>query len=54
MQTTETRATTPENHPEDLFVILTDAPDNYILRQTFEPETEQETQQQGPSPRNPN
>ena len=47
--TTNTQTTTPGNPTEDLYDSLMDAPDNYILRQTFEPEIEQETQNQHPN-----
>ena len=47
--TTETQTTTPDKPTEDLYDLLIDAPDNYILRQTLEPETKQETQNQHPN-----
>ena len=47
--TTNTQTTTPDNPTEDLYDLLMDAPDNYLLRQTFEPEVELETQNQHPT-----
>ena len=47
--TTNTQTTTPDNPTEDLYDLLMDAPDNYTLRQTFEPEFELETQNQHPT-----
>ena len=44
--TTKPQPPTPDTTTEDLYEIYQDAPDNYILRQVFEPEKEQETQQQ--------
>ena len=51
--TTDTQTTTPDNHTEDLNDLLIEAPDNYILRQTFEPETAQETQNEYPNTSRP-
>ena len=47
--TTNTSTTTPDNPIEDLYDLPLNAPDNYILRQTFEPEYEQETRNQHPT-----
>ena len=47
--TTDIQTTTPDNLTEDIYDLLKDAPDNYILRQTFEPEIEQEIQNQHPN-----
>ena len=44
--TTKSQPPTPDTHPEDLYEIYKDAPINYILRQAFEPEIEQEAQNQ--------
>ena len=45
----DSQTATPDNPTEDLNDLLIGAPDNYILRQIFEPETEQETQNQHPN-----
>ena len=44
--TTKPQPPTTDTTSEDLYEKYQDAPDNYILRQVFEPEIEQETQQQ--------
>ena len=42
--------TTPQDYlQEDLYDLLKDAPDNYLLRSMFEPETQTETQNQQPT-----
>ena len=51
--TTDTSTTTPDTQTEDLYDLLKDAPDNYILRQIFEPATETETQNQHPNTSQP-
>ena len=44
--TTKPQPPTSDTTSEDLYETYQDAPDNYILRQVFEPEIEQETHQQ--------
>ena len=51
--TTDTSTTNPDTQTEDLYDLLKDAPDNYILRQIFEPATETETQNQHPNTSQP-
>ena len=51
--TTHTSTTTPDTQTEDLYDLLKDAPDNYILRQIFEAATETETQNQHPNTSQP-
>ena len=44
---------TPDTHSEDLYELYKNAPDNYMLRQTVEPDITPETQDQHtPSLRN--
>ena len=47
--TVNTQTTPPDHLQEDLYDLLKDAPDNYLLRSMFEPETETETQYQQPT-----
>ena len=47
--TVNTQTTQPDHLQEDLYDLLKDAPDNYLLRSMFEPETETETQDQQPT-----
>ena len=51
--TTKTQPPTPDTTSEDVYELYQDAPDNYILRQVFEPENEQETHQQDSIPTTP-
>ena len=44
-----TQTTPPDHLQQDLYDLLKDAPDNYLLRPMFEPETEPETQNQQPT-----
>ena len=46
---TKPQPPTPDTNSEDLYELYKDTPDIYHLRQTFEPETEQETQNQHPT-----
>ena len=47
--TVNTQTTPPDQLQEDLYDLLKDAPDNYLLRSMFEPETETETRNQQPT-----
>ena len=47
--TANTQITPPEHLQEDLYDLLKDAPDNYLLRPMFEPEIEPATQNQQPT-----
>ena len=47
--TVNTQTTQADHLQEDLYDLLKDAPDNYLLRSMFEPETETETQDQQPT-----
>ena len=51
--TVNTQTTPPDHLQEDLYDLLKDAPDNYLLRSMFEPETETETQNQQPTKSRP-
>ena len=47
--TVNTQTIPPDHLQEELYDLLKDAPDNYLLRSMFEPETETETQNQQPT-----
>ena len=47
--TVNTQTTPPDHLQEDLYDLLKDSPDNYLLRSMFERETETEIQNQQPT-----